>query len=57
MKKFIECFRCLKELDGLGSYRLCWMKLGSNVDGFWTVMDFTDDELDKIDPNKIEIVY
>jgi hypothetical protein len=55
MEKFIECFRTLRKLKGIGSYRLCWLPF-SDGNGMYSVIEFFDEELPFLDPGKVIII-
>lgn len=56
MKNFIETYRRFKELQPLGCYRLCYIPIGKDGNGFYNVIEFFDEELNKLDKNKVEII-
>ncbi len=58
MKKFIieyRHFKTMKSIFSGGSYRFCWMPLKKG-NGIFITMEFYDDELPKLDPNKVQIL-
>lgn len=58
MGNFIKAFRHFKDLRKYShSYRLCWIPYGDNGIGIWSVIEIFDEELNKIDPIKCEIVF
>ncbi|MBN4061696.1 hypothetical protein JYU20_00680 [Bacteroidales bacterium AH-315-I05] len=57
MKKFIEVFRRFRAIKPYGDYRLCWLPMYDNGEGIYSVMEFFDEELPKIDKKKIEILH
>ena len=54
MEKFIESFKHFKKIKFMGDYRLCWIPM-KNGNGLWSVIELFDEELPKIDKNKVEI--
>ena len=58
MKKFLERYKDYKRMKAsvFGDYyRLCWIPM-KNGNGLWSVIEFFDDELPKLDKNKCEVV-
>jgi len=57
MKTFLARYRNFKELRKyFPSYRFCWFPLDEKGNGIYSCIEFFDEELDKIDPNKVEII-
>jgi hypothetical protein len=57
MKKFLEEYKSYKQFKRWSQYyRFCWIPVGKEGYGIWSIIEFFDDELDKIDKNKCEIV-
>lgn len=58
MNNFITIFRQYESFkeSGFLDYRICWFPLGKDGNGLWELIQFFDDEIEKIDPNKCEIV-
>jgi len=58
MEKFLEAYKMFRDIKSgwLGtSYRFCWIPF-PNGSGMYTSIEFYDEELPKLDPNKIEIL-
>ena len=58
MKKFIERYEDFRRMknDGFGKfYRFCWIPFKDDG-GLWSVVELFDDELHRLDKNKIEVV-
>ncbi len=58
MHTFVQKFRHLKRIknSNTGDYRFCWIPFDKNGSGIYSTIEFFDDELSDIDPNKIEII-
>ncbi len=56
MKKFITAYKRFLALKQIGEYRLCWIQLDEKGNGIYSVIEFFDDELSKIDKNKIDLI-
>jgi hypothetical protein len=58
METFIEAYRHFKAMRSIifgQSYRFCWIPI-NNGNGLWQTIEFFDDEIAKIDINKVQIV-
>lgn len=58
MKSFLEKYKDFKYIKNtvIGDYyRFCWIPLKDGK-GIWSIIEFFDDELPKIDKNKVEVV-
>lgn len=52
MKKFSETIKHFLAIRQYGYYRLCWIPRAN----IYSVIEFFDDELHKIDPKKVELL-
>jgi hypothetical protein len=58
METFIQAYRHFKTMRSSifgKSYRFCWIQL-NNGNGVYSTIEFFDDEIAKIDINKVQIV-
>jgi hypothetical protein len=56
MNNFTGAYKNYKSLKNIGSYRLCWIPLNDIGLGIYSVIEFFDEEISKIDKNKCEII-
>lgn len=56
MKKFINNYKHFRNIQALGDYRLCWIPMDNKGNGMYSVIEFFDEELDKIDSRKVELL-
>ena len=56
MEKFTEAYKHYLEMKPLGDYRFCWIPINDKGNGYYSVIEFYDDELIKLDPKKIQVI-
>lgn len=56
MKTFSKTIKRFLGLKYIGEYRLCWIELNKKGDGLYSIIEFTEDELLKLNKQIIILI-
>lgn len=56
MKTFSKTIKRFLGLKYIGEYRLCWIELNKKGDGLYSIIEFTEDEMLKLNKQFIILI-